>query len=124
EARNKLEELLKHGAALEKFRKLIIAQGGNPVVIENPKLMPTAKLSFEYVPAGDKTRWVKNLDGRKVAEACKLMGAGREKKNDPIDLAVGIVLSAKVGTKLESGQAAAKIYSNSEEQFKAAAKKL
>jgi pyrimidine-nucleoside phosphorylase len=124
QARDLLEGLLKNGKALENFRILIKAQGGTPDVIENPKLMPTAKYQFKYVPEGKGKRWVKHLDGRKIAEACKLMGAGREKKNDPINLAVGVVLSAKVGSVLEEGQAAATVFADTEEQYIAARKKL
>jgi pyrimidine-nucleoside phosphorylase len=125
EARKKLQEIIDSGKALENLRTLIKAQGGDPSVIENPGIMPTAKLQLEYIPAAvSGTRWVKHLDGRKVSEACKLMGAGRDKKNDPINHAVGIVLCAKVGSKLEPGQAAAIIHADTREHFEAAARKL
>jgi pyrimidine-nucleoside phosphorylase len=125
EARKKLQEIIDSGKALENLRTLIKAQGGDPSVIDNPGIMPTAKLQLEYIPAAvTGTRWVKHLDGRKVSEACKLMGAGRDKKNDPINHAVGIVLCAKVGSKLEPGQAAAIIHADTREHFEAAARKL
>lgn len=124
-ARQALEEIIASSKALENLRTLIKAQGGDPAVIENYSLMPTAKYSREWVPAGETgKRWVKHLNGRKVAEACKLMGAGREKKGDPINMAVGVVLRAKIGSVLEPGAPAAIIHADTPEQYEAAAKKL
>ena len=117
EARKHLEHLLKSGAALDHFRKLIKAQGGDPNVIENHALMPTAKHEFDFIVPGSGPKYISHIDGRKVAEACKLMGAGRAKKGDPIDLAVGVILAGKVGTKLEGGQPAARVYCNNEDHF-------
>lgn len=123
-ARKTLEQLINNGQALEKFRQIIEAQGGDPGVIENPFMMPQSKLKYEVMVPGEGSRWVKNLDGKLIAEACKLMGAGRNKKGDPINLAVGIVLKAKVGSKVEGGQPIATIYADSEDSYLAALKKF
>jgi len=123
-ARKILEDVLSSGKALEKFRILIKAQGGDAAVIEDYSLMPTAKHQFEYMPKASAPCWVEHLDGHKVAQACKLMGAGRAKKNDPINLGVGVVLKAKIGTKLEAGQPVAIIHADDKEHFEHAAKKL
>jgi len=119
-----LKGLMESGKALESFRTLLKAQGGNDAVIENHSLMPTAKHKYEFLVPGNGTKWVEHLDGRKVAEACKLMGAGREKKGDPINLAVGVVLRDKVGAKVEGGTAIADVYADTPEQFEAAKAKL
>jgi pyrimidine-nucleoside phosphorylase len=124
EARKTLEELIKNGKALENFRRLIVAQGGNPDIIEKPELMPTAKHQFEFLVPGTGPKYVSHLNGRRVAEACKLMGAGRTKKGDPIDLSVGVVLKGKIGSKLMGGQPAAIVYANSQADFEKAAEKL
>jgi len=119
-AREQLSKYLSDGTALGYFRKLVKAQGGDDRVVDDYSLMPTAKEIYQLVAPGNgnsKTLWIKHLDGRKVAEACKLMGAGREKKGDPINMAVGVVLSAKVGTKIEPGQALATVHADSKEQF-------
>ncbi|HEY9790771.1 MAG TPA: thymidine phosphorylase [Candidatus Obscuribacterales bacterium] len=116
QAREQLVAALSNGQALKKFAQLIEAQGGNPAVIEDYSLMPQSKLLVDFMAPAGGTRWVKRLDGRKVAEACKLMGAGRAKKGDPINLAVGVVLKAKVGSKVEGDQSLATIYADSEEQ--------
>jgi len=123
-ARDKLKKLISDGTALELFRKLVRAQGGDDKVIDDYSIMPTAKHTFELnSPEGGAT-WVEHLDGRKIAETLKIMGAGREKKGDPIDLGVGVVLKAKVGTKVAGGSSLATVHANSEEQFNKVKDKL
>lgn len=112
EGRKHLESVIESGAALEKFREIIKAQGGNPDVIGDQSLMPQAKIKSELKVPGGGTKWVKHIDGRKVAHACKVMGAGRDRKEDPINLAVGVVLKAKVGTRVEGGDAISCIYAD------------
>jgi pyrimidine-nucleoside phosphorylase len=124
EARKHLEKLLKSGEALDYFRKLIKAQGGDPAVVDNYELMPHAKYEFDFVVPGKGTKYISHIDGRKVAEACKIMGAGRAKKGDPIDLAVGVVLLGKVGSKLEGGEPVVRVYANSEDHVEAVKAKL
>ncbi len=124
EARKQLEKLLASGVALDYFRKLIKAQGGDARVVDDYSLMPTAKYQYDFLVPGTGTKYISHIDGRKVAEACKLMGAGRAKKGDPIDLAVGVVLGGKVGSKFEGGQPAVRVHSNSQENFEAVNAKL
>lgn len=126
DARRALRALIENGKALDKFRELIVAQGGNPAVIDDYTLMPQAKIKYElrFENKANETRWVAGLTGRTVAEACKLMGAGRSKKGDPINLAVGVVVHAKIGTKLEPGQLMATIYADSEKQLELAKAKM
>ncbi|MBC7998660.1 MAG: thymidine phosphorylase [Leptolyngbya sp.] len=119
-ARMRLVQLMESGSALEHFRKLIVAQGGNPEIIEKPELMPTAKHEFDLLLPGQDQRWVKHIDGRKVAEACKILGAGRAKKGDPINLAVGVVLACKVGSVVRGGQSLAVVHADSEGEYDAA----
>jgi len=124
EAKAKLQEAFDSGKALEMFRTLVKTQGGDPRVIDDYSLMPTAKMKREFLVPGKGTKWVQHLDGRKVAESCKLMGAGREKKGDAINLAVGIVLRAKIGSEVQGGSAVADVYADTEEQYAACVKKL
>jgi pyrimidine-nucleoside phosphorylase len=124
EARKTLEEILASGKALDYFRKLIAAQGGNVEIIENYALMPTAKYEYDFVVPGTGVKYISHIDGRKIAEACKLMGAGRAQKGDSIDLAVGVVLSAKVGSKVNGGESIARVHANSKESFEHAKSKL
>ncbi|HEY9714300.1 MAG TPA: hypothetical protein V6C72_12595, partial [Chroococcales cyanobacterium] len=124
EARQMLQQSIDTGLALEFFRRLIIAQGGDPNVIENYELMPTAQFKFEFKVPGTGTKWIEHLDGLKVADACKLMGAGRERKGEPINLAVGVVLHSKVGSQVQGGDTLATVHADSEEQFLKASAKL
>lgn len=124
QARKRLEEILSSGKGLEKLRELIVKQGGNPAVIEDYSLMPQAKIKRDVLAPGQADRWISQLNGRTIAEAGKLMGAGRAKKGDPINLAVGVVLKGKVGSKIKGGEAVATIYADSEEHFKMASEKV
>lgn len=120
EARKTLEGLISSGKALDKLREIITEQGGNPKAVDDYSLMPTAKSKYDVLVPGEGPRWVRDLDGRQVAYACKALGAGRTKKGDPINLAVGIVLKAKVGSEVQGGQPVATIYADSEAEYKAA----
>lgn len=114
EARQKLQEVISSGKALKKFVELVEAQGGDPKVVDNYLLMPQAKLKIDVTLPGTQARWISALHGKKVAEACKLMGAGRSKKDEAINMAVGIVLHGKVGTKIEGGAPVATIYADTQ----------
>lgn len=125
-ARAKLQKLIDDGVALEYFKKLVTAQGGDAKVVDDYSIMPTAKHEFELKAEsnGGGSKWVEHLDGRQIAEGLKLMGAGRVRKGDPIDLSVGVVLKAKVGTEVKSGDPLATVYAVSEEQFNSVKEKL
>ncbi|MBX9719758.1 MAG: thymidine phosphorylase [Candidatus Obscuribacterales bacterium] len=123
-ARKELEEIISSGKALEKFRELIKRQGGNAAVIEDYTLMPQAKIKHEVKMTDDGEKWISKLNGKTVAEACKLMGAGRSKKEDPINLAVGVVLNGKVGSKFKKGDTIATIYGDTDDQIKLAEEKI
>lgn len=124
EARQKLKEIISSGKALDKFRELIVHQGGEPGVIENYALMPQSKIQQEVKVNGTNPKWIAGLDGKGVAEACKLMGAGRSKKGDPINMAVGVTMHAKVGGKLNPGDSLATIHADSPELLEKAEAKL
>jgi pyrimidine-nucleoside phosphorylase len=124
EARAHLQDLIDSGRALSTLATLIKAQGGDERVLTDYSLMPTAKHSKPYLVPGKGKKWVEHLDGKKVAEACKLMGAGRAKKGDPINLAVGVVLKIKTGDATEGGAEAATIYYDDEAHFETAAHAL
>ncbi len=116
-ARNLLEQKIKDGSALKAFGTLIEAQKGDSNVLNDYSLMPTAKYKGELKVPGSGKRWIEHLDGRKVAEACKMMGAGRLKKGDPINMAVGVVLNGKVGSAFDGGDTVCIVHSDSKEQF-------
>ncbi len=117
-ARTLLEDNLVNRRGLSKFREMIEYQGGDPSIIDYPEELPTASIvkAFEAKEGG----YVKELIARYVGDAAHRLGAGRETKEDKIDLSVGIVLEKKIGDKVKKGDVLAWIHANSEEKLKIA----
>ena len=111
-ARDYVKEIILNGKALDKFRELIVAQGGNPDVIEDYSVFDQAKYKLEIL--AEQSGYVKKIDAYKVAYGCKLLGAGREKKGDPIDYSVGVFLNKKSGEAVQAGEVLYTIYANDE----------
>jgi pyrimidine-nucleoside phosphorylase len=120
EAKAYLKELVETGKALEKLKELISAQDGDVSVIEDYDKfeLPAYKVECESKKSG----YVQNIDAYKIAYACKLLGAGRDKKTDPIDYSVGIYLNKKSGESVNKGDVLYTIYSNDSDKTKIAQK--
>jgi pyrimidine-nucleoside phosphorylase len=88
-------DALDTGKAWAKFRELVIAQGGDVSYVDDPEKFPKARL-VEQIRA-DRDGWLKAVDAKHVGEASVVLGAGRAKKTDPVDHAVGILVHHKVG---------------------------
>lgn len=114
EAIKHLKEIVESGKALEKLKELISAQGGNSEIVDNYDLfeLPTYKVECESKKSG----YVQNIDAYKIAYGCKLLGAGRERKTDPIDYSVGVFLNKKSGEEVKKGEVLYTIYSNNPEK--------
>lgn len=110
---NILEKNLENGSAFSKFREIVKAQNGDVAVIDNPEKFPAAKYMIEF--KSNQNGYIEKLKALSVAKACKLLGAGREKKGEKIDHSVGIVLNKKIGDKVAHNEVLAKIYTNSME---------
>ena len=104
------ERAMQDGSGLRKFRELVIAQHGDVNTIDNLDKLPKAKF-IEPVLA-EKSGWVNSVNAREVGETSVQLGAGREKKGDPIDPAVGIMVYAKIGDAIEAGQTLFEIHAN------------
>jgi pyrimidine-nucleoside phosphorylase len=122
EGKNKLEKILKDGTALNKFKEMITAQGGNSEIIDNPELLPLSKYSTKI--KADSGGYIQKIDSRLVGESAMLLGAGRERKESKIDLSVGIILKKKVGSKVDINEDLAEIYYNDSQKLEEAKKKL
>lgn len=122
EAVEKLNQAIESGTGLEKFKQLIKRQGGNPKVIENYDLLPRAKYKIEV--KSKKTGYVKSIQTKEIGLACCKLGAGREKVDDQINPAVGILLKKKVGDYVKKGEIIAYIFSNNLKKDKIAAEEL
>jgi pyrimidine-nucleoside phosphorylase len=108
DARTRLERAISSGKALEKFREIVIAQGGDPGVCDDPSLVvPAAKLREAYVSPRDGV--VQRVEPRAVGKGITAMGGGRTKMADLIDPTVGFQLLAKPGDRVTRGQPLATI---------------
>ncbi|MGQ9458807.1 MAG: thymidine phosphorylase [Anaerolineae bacterium] len=101
---------LASGQALAKFRAFVEAQGGDPRYVDNPDLLPKAR--FVRTALAPRSGYIVALNAKEVGMAAVLLGAGRNKKGDPIDHAVGIVLNAKVGARVEDGDPLFTVHAN------------
>ncbi|MFN2212472.1 MAG: thymidine phosphorylase [Anaerolineales bacterium] len=116
------EENLENGAAWEKFKSLIIAQGGDARYLENPDLLPEAPL-VDKLPA-PRSGYLKEINARVVGETAVDLGAGRAKKGDSIDHAVGIEVLKNVGDHVEQEDPVYVVHANSQELLAAASGRL
>ena len=118
EAVEHLHDLLQDGSALNKFVQMVKNQGGNPAVVDNLGLLPTANKQVE-IPA-PRSGVVTNLDALSIGRAANLLGAGRFTKDDVIDPAVGIEVVCKVGERATSGEPLAILRVNNAENLEQA----
>jgi pyrimidine-nucleoside phosphorylase len=122
DARWMAETALKEGRAWEFFKKLVAAQGGDVRYIENPQLLPVASI-IETVPS-PQSGFLSEINAQDVGETSVELGAGRARKGDQIDPAVGIMILHKVGEKVEKGEPLFTIHANSREKLDAARVRL
>jgi pyrimidine-nucleoside phosphorylase len=115
EGRRMAEKVLHDGSALEKFRQMVIAQGGDVRVVDDPDKLPQA--AIVEVVKSPHTGYLSQIHAGKIGEAAVLLGAGRMKKTDPIDHAVGIVVHHKVGDKVEKGMPLFTLHANGQKQL-------
>ena len=108
-----LRRLLREGAALAKFEEMVRAQGGDAATVRDPARLPQAPRQ-EPVPA-PVSGVVTAIDGQAVGLAAMRLGAGRVKKGEPIDAAVGIVLERKVGDTVRRGETLAVVHARTGE---------
>ena len=118
----KILENIKNGKAYNKFLELIQNQNGNIKYIKNTDKFEKAKYIIPVV--SDKDGYVEKLNAERVGKISVNLGAGRIKKEDSIDKAVGIVLNKKISDKVKEGDILAFIYANNEEKGNQAAKDL
>jgi pyrimidine-nucleoside phosphorylase len=112
EGRRLAEETLSSGAAWEKFRALVAAQGGDVGQIEAPEQLPRARLIREIPAPAD--GYVAEMRAYEVGMAAVALGAGRTKKGEPIDPAVGILIHRKVGDPVRRGEPLFTVHANAE----------
>jgi pyrimidine-nucleoside phosphorylase len=122
EARLIAEKHLVDGSAYKKFKDVVAAQGGNPQALDNFALLPNATGAREIV--SPRAGFVSAIDAEDIGIASNMIGAGRDKKEDSIDPAVGIILEVKAGEKVEAGSILCRLYYTKEDRVEEAADKV
>jgi pyrimidine-nucleoside phosphorylase len=116
------QEALLNGTAWERFKRLVSCQGGDVRYVEEPQRLPSASLirTFESTETG----YISRIDARIVGETAVVLGAGRTRKGDPIDHAVGIQILHKVGDYIQAGQSLFTVHARNEADLEAACRRL
>jgi pyrimidine-nucleoside phosphorylase len=113
--RNRAEEILASGAALEIFTKMVAAQGGDITVLTHPEKFhhPGARKDF----IADRSGHLSEINCTAVGWAVQRLGAGRERAGEPVDPHAGIEMHAKLGSKIEAGQPLCTMFSSNTSRF-------
>jgi pyrimidine-nucleoside phosphorylase len=119
EARKIAEDKLMDGSAYAKFKAVVEAQGGNSQALDRFDLLPNATGMREVVTP--RAGFVSAIMAEDIGRASQMMGAGRARKEDPIDPAVGVILEVKVGEKVDAGSVLCRLYYTNEEGLEEAA---
>jgi pyrimidine-nucleoside phosphorylase len=119
DARRIAEHHLVDGSAYKKLKQVVAAQGGNPQALDKFELLPNATGMREV--ASPRGGYVTSIDAEDIGTASNMIGAGRDKKEDSIDPAVGIILEVKTGEKVDAGSVLCRLYYTKEDRVDEAA---
>jgi pyrimidine-nucleoside phosphorylase/thymidine phosphorylase len=119
DARRLAEEKLVDGSGYKKLKQVVAAQGGNPQALDKFELLPNATGMREV--ASPRGGYVSSIDAQDIGSASNMIGAGRDKKEDAIDPAVGIILEVKAGEKVDAGSVLCRLYYTKEDRVEEAA---
>lgn len=120
--RDRLEEAVASGAALQKLKEVAAAHGGDTSVLDDTSLLETAKHEAAITAPGD--GFVTRCDALTIGLAATRLGAGRERKEDDVDHGVGITLKAKIGDRVGRGDPLAVVRFNDQERWDAQRERL
>lgn len=118
----RIKEALESGAALEKLKEFVTNQGGNPMIAEDYSLFPQASHIVEI--KSEKTGYIDKIEAEAIGVSAMVLGAGRETKEDELDLSAGIILKKKVGDFVNEGDTLAVMHFNREEKFEDAKRRF
>ena len=123
EGRQRVEDALHSGRALEKFRAFVTAQGGDGRVVDDPDaILPTAPVILPLI--SPQSGYLQEVRARTFGEVTVKLGGGREKKSDAVDHRVGMILHAKVGDEVAAGDVLCEIHARTEAEARTAAQEL
>lgn len=112
------EEMIATGRARDKFQQVIRQQSGDDRVVDEPMRLPKAK-SAEAIRS-TRSGYISQIACEQVGKACAVLGGGREKQDEAIDPAVGIMLARKVGDAVHAGDALCEVHYNSDSRLREA----
>ena len=111
-AQKMLAEALESGAGLRKLKEMITAQGGDSAVCDDPSLLPRAPYIRPVI--AQTAGYLSHVNGTALGLAAQRMGAGRVRKEDPIDPAVGFVMEKRIGDRIEKGDVICTLHAKDE----------
>ena len=114
ENKQKMLQTIENGLAYNKFKEMVQNQGGDISYLEDTNKFKKAKYEIEV--RSKKNGIIEEINAEKIGKIACSLGAGRIKKEDKIDMAVGIKLNKKVGEKVEKDELLATIYANQKEK--------
>jgi pyrimidine-nucleoside phosphorylase len=112
-ARRKLEEAVSSGQAIERFARMVEAQGGNPAVVDDPGLLPQAQAVEVY--RAPSTGIISAVEPRRIGRAITDLGGGRRTVEDKVDASVGFVITVKPGDHVKANEPIASIFAKDAE---------
>jgi pyrimidine-nucleoside phosphorylase len=110
--RRMAEQAISSGSAFQKIRVLVEAQSGDVTFVDDPHKFPKAR--FIEVVKSPRNGYLSEVNARTIGEASVTLGAGRAKKGDPVDHAVGFIVHRKVGDSVELNDPLITIHANDE----------
>ncbi len=123
EAAERAERALGSGEALEAFGRMVEVQGGDPRVVDDPgSVLPAAPVVTRII--AESVGVLSAVDAEEIGHAAVLLGAGRERKGDAIDPAVGVVLHPKIGDRIEAGDPMGEIHARDDAAAEVAARRV
>ncbi|WP_195939768.1 pyrimidine-nucleoside phosphorylase [Romboutsia sp. 1001713B170131_170501_G6] len=118
EGKKMIQDAISSGRALEKLKEFIENQGGDKRVVDDYELLPKSE---NIVPIkSPKSGYISKIEAEEIGVSAMILGAGRETKEDELDLSAGIVLQKKVGDYVNEGDVLAYMHYNKEEKFEQA----
>jgi len=109
-ARDTVRQALSSGAALSRLRAMIARQGGDSSIVDDPRRLPQAR--HRTVVTAERSGYVVRLAAERLGQAAADLGAGRERVDDPVDHAVGVVVEARLGTAVRRGDPVLRLHYN------------
>lgn len=122
DARRQLEDAIRSGRALAKFREMVVNQGGDAACVDDPSRLPTAPV--RVVIEAKSPGWIDRIESDELGKVTMELGAGRRTQDDDIDHTVGLVLHAKVGAKVEAGDVLCEVHAASPDDVTAVEERI